>query len=93
MARNIYALLVGIDEYTNPIPPLQGCVNDIKAAKDYLEGRTTTDGYQLRLCTLLNQEATRQALIDGFRHHLCQAGGDDMALFYYAGHGSQEEAP
>lgn len=93
MNRNIYALLVGIDEYVSPVSPLQGCVNDITAIKEYLEGRVDTDGYQLYVRTLLNQDATRQAVIDGFRQHLCQAGSEDVAFFYYAGHGSQEEAP
>jgi hypothetical protein len=92
MNRNIYALLVGIDEYVN-VSPLQGCINDITAIKEYLEGRVNTDEYQLRLRTLLNKDATRQAVIDGFRQHLCQAGSEDVVFFYYAGHGSQEEAP
>ena len=93
MSRNIYALLVGIDEYVSPVPPLKGCVNDITAVKEYLEGRLVTDGYQLHLRTLFNQEATRQAIIDGFRQHLCQASSEDVAFFYYAGHGSREESP
>lgn len=92
MNRNIYALLVGIDEYVSPVSPLQGCVNDITAIKEYLEGRVHTDGYQLYVRTLLNKNATRQAVIDGFRQHLCQAGSEDVAFFYYAGHGCQEEA-
>jgi Caspase domain len=92
MSHNIYALLVGIDEYVN-VSPLQGCVNDIAAIKEYLEGRVNTDGYQLHLHTLINQNATRQAVIDGFRQHLCQAGSEDVVFFYYAGHGSQQEAP
>ena len=93
MNRNIYALLVGIDEYVSPVSPLQGCVNDITAIKEYLKGRVDTDGYQLHLRTLLNQDATRQAIINGFRQHLCQASSEDVVFFYYAGHGSQEEAP
>ncbi len=92
MTRNIYALLVGIDEYAaNSIPPLTGCRNDITAVKEYLEGRVPKE--QLHIRTLLNQEATRQAVIDGFRQHLCQAGSEDVAFFYFAGHGSQAEAP
>ncbi|MFB2770832.1 caspase domain-containing protein [Pelatocladus sp. BLCC-F211] len=93
MTRNIYALLVGIDEYISPVPPLKGCVNDIMAVKEYLEKRVSEDGYQLYLRTVLNQNATRQAIIDGFRQHLCQANTEDVAFFYFAGHGSQEEAP
>ncbi|MBW4431624.1 MAG: caspase family protein [Pelatocladus maniniholoensis HA4357-MV3] len=93
MTRNIYALLVGIDEYISPVPPLKGCVNDIMAVKEYLQKRVSEDGYQLHLRTILNQNATRQAMIDGFRQHLCQANSKDVAFFYFAGHGSQEEAP
>ena len=42
---------------------------------------------------LTNAEATRDAIIKGFREHLGKAGKDDIALFYYAGHGAQEQAP
>lgn len=92
MTRNIYALLVGIDEYVAPVSPLQGCVNDIMAVKDYLQGRVASVGYQLHLRTLLNEEATRNAIADGFRQHLCQATSEDVAFFYFAGHGSQEQS-
>jgi pimeloyl-ACP methyl ester carboxylesterase len=93
MTRNLYALLVGIDEYVSPVPSLNGCVNDIRAVKEYLEGRVASEGYQLHLRTLLNKNATRVAIADGFRQHLCQATSKDVAFFYYAGHGSQEQAP
>ena len=91
--RNIYALLVGIDEYPEPVSSLDGCVNDIQAIQNYLQERVTRDGYQLHLHKLLNQDATRQGIIDGFQEHLCQAQQQDIVLFYYSGHGSQEQAP
>jgi pimeloyl-ACP methyl ester carboxylesterase len=93
MTRNIYALLVGIDEYPQGVTSLQGCVNDINAIESYLMTRINAQKYQLHPKKLLNQEATRQAMIDGFKTHLCQAGSDDIAFFYYCGHGSQEPAP
>jgi hypothetical protein len=89
MSRRIYALLVGIDASAPPVSPLQGCVKDIQA----VAGRLTTEGYKLHIRTVLNHAATRQAIIDGFCYHLCKAGSDDVAFFYYAGHGSQEETP
>ncbi|MBG1243326.1 caspase family protein [Nostoc sp. NZL] len=93
MTRNIYALLVGIDNYLNYVPPLKGCINDILAVKEYLLGRISSDGYKLNLRILLNQDATRQAIIDGFRQHLCQASNEDIVFFYYSGHGSQQATP
>ncbi|VXD17531.1 Caspase domain-containing protein [Planktothrix serta PCC 8927] len=93
MTRSIYALLVGIDKYQGSVPTLKGCVNDITAIAQYLKERVAKDQYQLHLKTLLDEEATRQAIIDGFCKHLCNAQSNDTVLFYYSGHGSQEQAP
>jgi hypothetical protein len=93
MTRNLYALLVGINEYPHPISRLSGCVNDINAVEEYLKERVAKDGCQLHIHKLLDQNATRQAIIDGFQQHLCQAGSEDIALFYYSGHGAQAKTP
>lgn len=93
MTKNIYALLVGIDNYPAPVAPLRGCVNDITTIQEYLQERVNKEGYQLHSLVLKDQDATRQAVINGFKEHLCKAGSEDVALFYYSGHGSQEEAP
>ncbi len=94
MSRTIHALLVGIDDYPSPIPKLRGCVNDIDAFASYLSERVASDkGVALKMKTLKNGDATRQAVIDAFRDHLGKAKKGDVALFYYSGHGSQQQAP
>lgn len=93
MSRKAYTLLVGIDEYSTPIPALRGCVNDITAMRTLLTERLASEHFELDARVLVNKEATRQAIIDGFRKHLTRAEGDDLALFYFSGHGSQEPAP
>ncbi|MBW4566220.1 MAG: caspase family protein [Mojavia pulchra JT2-VF2] len=97
MTNKIYALLVGIDEYDSnsiSLPPLlKGCVNDISAMEQYLKARVTQEGYKLYLKTLKNQEATRAAIIHEFQNHLRQAKSSDTVLFYFSGHGSQEQSP
>ncbi len=95
MTHNIYALLVGINEYDrrSHVSSLQGCTNDVKAMKAYLEAQVASHKTQLHTRTLLNEQATRQAVIDGFQAHLQQAKAGDSVLFYYAGHGSQNRAP
>ena len=94
MSRTIYALLIAIDDYPSPIPKLRGCVNDIEAFASYLSERVAGDkGVAIKLKTLKNDEATRQAVVDAFSHHLGKAKKGDVALFYYSGHGSQEQAP
>lgn len=91
--RNVYALLVGIDAYPAPVPALSGCRNDIEAVEALLTARVSGSGHSLHVRSLVDEEATRAAVIAGFRDHLTQAGAGDVALFYYSGHGSQEPAP
>ncbi|MBO3463512.1 caspase family protein [Aetokthonos hydrillicola Thurmond2011] len=93
MSRSIYALIVGIDHYKSPgITPLKGCVNDVIAIDEFLRKRVASNGDNLYIKKLINHEATRQAIITTFREHLGQAKNNDIALFYYSGHGSQEVA-
>ncbi len=95
MTRNLYALLVGIDEYDEQshVSSLQGCLNDVQKMQAYLQGRINRETFDLHLHVLTNEQATRQGVIDGFRQHLAQAGKEDVALFYYAGYGSEAAAP
>lgn len=90
MTRKLYALLVGINQYAEK--PLHGCVNDIEAVEQFLENRLDFNPGDRHIEKLLNSEATRQAVINKFENHLCQAGKDDTVLFYFCGHGSQELA-
>src|SRR5947209_1714406 len=93
MPRTVYALLVGIDKYPAPIRRLNGCVNDIQRVQTLLADRIGRAGDRFEPLQLLDDSATRQAIIDGFRQHLRKAAQDDVALFYYSGHGSQEQSP
>ena len=88
--QQFYALLVGIDKYLPPVPPLDGCVNDMRAIRDYLKRRIPAD--RLHLVILENEEATRINIVQKFETHLTRANENDVAFFYYSGHGSQEAA-
>ncbi|MFP3941720.1 MAG: caspase family protein [Thermoanaerobaculia bacterium] len=87
---HLYALLVGIDDY--PVKPLKGCVNDALAWREHLEERASRHG-RLSLEMLLDRDATRPAIIEGFRRHLAQASEGDTALFCFSGHGAEEATP
>lgn len=90
MAGQVYALFVGIDDYPAPVPRLRGCVNDITTLRDVLRSRV---GDRLQARMLVDAEVTRDVLSAAFAEHLGQAGPDDVALFYYSGHGSQQRVP
>ena len=91
MTGSIYALLVGIDRFKS-VEDLNGCVNDITAVKKFLENRHNEKKYQLVPEEFLNEAATREAIIEGFKTHLSNAGKGDVVIFYFCGHGSQEKA-
>ncbi len=87
---NVRALLVGIDAYA-AVTPLSGCVADIDAIQATLRKCVPPD--QLSVVALRNEQATRTNIIETFRSHLGPAESDEIAFFYFAGHGSQEPCP
>lgn len=89
MANNVYALLIAIDKYRHPVPPLSGCVQDSSEVQAYLEGTISSD--KLKMKTLRNEDATRANVIDAFMSHLSQADAEDSVFIHYSGHGSQEK--
>jgi len=84
---SLYALLVAINNYPPPVDSLDGCLNDADSIETMLRNRF--DGESLHLLRLQDSAAKRQAVIDCFRSHLGQAQKCDLALFFFAGHGSQ----
>jgi hypothetical protein len=96
MLENAYILLVGINQYakaTDPKDtplPLRGCINDVRVFKEYLHNRFDRENLKLNIQELIDERATRSAIIKGFREHLCQATSKDLVIFYYSGHGSRE---
>ncbi|MEO0604191.1 MAG: caspase family protein, partial [Myxococcota bacterium] len=85
------ALLVGIGDYEaepgGESIDLKGPPNDARRIRDLLIERY---GFPVdNICTLLDDEATRAAFIDGWRKHVGRATQGDTVVYYFAGHGSQ----
>lgn len=88
----LYALLVGIDAYDESVGRLRGCRNDIDRVWEYLtDPRSAPE--QLFELRLYDEQATRAAIVAGFRTHLGRAGDGDTALFWFSGHGSLVPVP
>jgi hypothetical protein len=88
----LYALLVGINRYAAPeVADLRGCVRDVEAARAYLDRAFAETGRCVK--TLVDGEATRDAVIGAIRSHLGQAKAGDTALFWFSGHGSSAWCP
>jgi pimeloyl-ACP methyl ester carboxylesterase len=90
----IYGLLVGVNQYkSSMINTLRGCENDTYLFSQTLQARFKVRPENLQI--LLNAEATHQKIIDHFQQHLIERewGQDDVAVFYFSGHGAQTAAP
>ena len=85
MAAN-YAVVVGIDGYTAPIPALQGAVNDAKDVAQALQK------YGAEVVLITNEQATKANVVAAWEQELAKAKAGDTLFFTYAGHGSQEPA-
>ena len=86
----LYALLVGIDNYPPPVTPLKGCLNDLQHIADYLS-RETSD-FDLHLRKIVDREATKANLVAAMKSHFASAKEQDVIFLYYSGHGALEEA-
>lgn len=87
-------LLVGINRYKSPeIPELAGCLNDVNGFQRLLKEKFRVPAENIKV--LLNEQATREAILSAFREHLiARAGGKQSNfIFYFSGHGSQAPDP
>ena len=90
----LHALLVGVATNRYNTNALQGCENDLKAIQNCLDGLAAGYFRNPQFHILLNEEATRQNVVQAFETHLInQAQKGDVVVFYFSGHGGQEIAP
>jgi len=82
---NNYELVIGIDDYAAPLPKLKTAVNDAKSFTSLLSSK-----YGFQVTTLLNQDATRDKILDAITHFRKSLAENDSFLIYYAGHGTYD---
>lgn len=90
--KTLYALIVGINNYPNPAHQLNGCTEDAAQFAQYLANYAMQNGWEYAEKKLIDSEATRQSIVNGFTHFSAAKNGD-VCVFFYAGHGSQVPAP
>ena len=82
---NKKACLIGIN-YTNTEHELQGCVNDVMNLKKMLE--TKYNYKPANITTVINEQATRNRILQEFASLLKNANAGDSLFFSYSGHGT-----
>ncbi|KAK0194259.1 caspase domain-containing protein [Armillaria mellea] len=89
-SRGTFALVIGIDEYEcGEYGNLLAAVADADRFQDYLLGDLHTP--REHIISLRNGQATRKAIIDGFKSLICNpriVQGMAAVIIYYSGHGA-----
>ena len=81
--RHSIAVVIGIDQYGQGIPPLRTAVNDARRVGEILGAH---HGYEV--IALLDADATRAAIVTLLKETLpARVGPDDRVCLYFAGHG------
>lgn len=85
------ALIVAVGQYkSDQIPDLEGPTNDARRIYELLTGKNGYGFPQENVCMLFDEEATTNRFKEKFDQSLIdRARKRDVAVFYYAGHGSQ----
>ncbi len=83
---NRRALLIGINDYPDPSIRLEGCVNDTFLMSSVLQ-EYGFEADDIRL--LLDERATRDAMIDRMEWLVDGMKPDDVRVLFYSGHGAQ----
>jgi hypothetical protein len=79
---SLKAICIGIDAYPAP-NTLAGCVND---ARDWA---ALFQSLKFDVTVLLNQQATREAMLGGIGQMIASARAGDVVVIQYSGHGTQ----
>jgi hypothetical protein len=80
------ALLIGVNKYQQ-LPWLGGSRNDVALIRSILVDRYGFD--EQHITTLLDEDATRSAILEALESLVATAGPEDTVFVHYSGHGSQ----
>lgn len=87
----VYGVFAGITDYPPGTNDLDQCANDARKIAEVLRNaRVSTEGEQR---ILLDGEATVANVRRAVAEIAPRVGPDDVFVFFFSGHGSQEEAP
>ena len=88
--RDSWALIIGINNYKH-MPKLNYAVNDAISIKEML--MSSYDYKESNIKLILDDEATKDNILEGFHELLQSAKEKDRVLIFYAGHGETMPMP
>lgn len=86
---HLWGLVVGVSRYADPGLSLRFADKDAVAIKRVLEAQAGKLYQEVHIRSLVNEEVTRDAIIEGISSHLGRAAPNDVVFIFVAGHGIQ----
>jgi len=87
----LWLLSIGVSRYADPDLKLQFADADAQAMADTITSAARNGPYrEVRSLVLTNGDATRESILSGLSRFLGQAGPDDVAVLFVAGHGIRD---
>jgi uncharacterized caspase-like protein len=87
----LWLLAIGVSRYANSDLNLQFADADAEAMADTIQAAASNGPYrEVRTLVLSNEQATRESILGGLSRFLGQAGPDDVAVLFVAGHGIRD---
>lgn len=86
----LWVLSVGVSDYQDPRISLQYADNDAIAIARMLKSQEGLLFREVFTHVLVNEDATREAILEAMTRFLGQAAADDVVLIFMAGHGLQD---
>lgn len=84
----IFGLVVGVSRYASAgIRPLQYADDDARAMAAFLADKNGAGIPPAQLRVLIDEDATRENILDAFRDFLSTSESGDLVYIYFAGHG------
>lgn len=87
----IYAILVGIDAYSEPFKPLNKAVGDVNKVKKLLLGHPQIKIEEKNIKVLTDEQATRKNIIEALSSLPKGLARDNSVVFYFSGYSGSAE--
>jgi len=88
-APRVFSVIVGIADYQGNGADLKYADNDAILFRDYLMKAMQNETKAGKTTILLNDKATKNAVLTALRTNFSMANENDFIIFYFSGHGKQ----
>ncbi|MEM7655446.1 MAG: caspase family protein [Bacteroidota bacterium] len=88
----LFLIVVGIDEYSQELPKLGGCINDVSDVANSFRTQKGKLFEEVHCVQLTDEKATKATILEAVQEAQMKASPLDYVLLYFSGHGMSYQA-